>query len=272
MSRFKSRHHLLPAGLVPRVLFHDRENYLFAMQAVDADHTVWKARLLQGQIDLQIAAALGGYLATIHRRTAHDVELRDRFGDTGFFVELRIDPFYRRVAEVHTDLRVAIERLVDETLEKSVCLVHGDFSPKNILITRSGLSLVDYETGHFGDPAFDLGFFLSHLLLKTVLYQDRCAEFLGLARTFWQSYLAGLGRTAESDGFGGSDLDRRTIPHTAACMLARIDGTSPIDYLTQDAAQECVRAFSRRLLVDPPAQVETVLERLQMELPYPHRT
>ncbi len=145
-----------PTIAVPRVLFCDRDNYLFAMSAVP-DHEVWKAQLLRGEICLATAAACGRLLGTIHAATWQQPDVAQRLGDTSFFDALRLDPYYRHVARSHADVAPALQRLVASLAEHPRCLVHGDFSPKNILVHRGGLTLVDFEVGHFGDPAFDLG-------------------------------------------------------------------------------------------------------------------
>ncbi|HLJ10722.1 MAG TPA: phosphotransferase, partial [Planctomycetaceae bacterium] len=144
---------LLPEGVIPRVLFEDRENYLFAMEAAPAEHVVWKQVLLEGRADPRIARRLGSFLAAIHRQTAERPDLRDVFGDTSVFVELRVDPFYRRIAEISSETRPHIDRLIAEMFSTPVCLVHADFSPKNVLIAGERIMLVDFETAHYGDPA-----------------------------------------------------------------------------------------------------------------------
>ena len=259
---------LLPPGVIPHVLFEDRKNYLFAMDAVDANHTVWKAELLAGRADPQIARTAGEYLATIHRETTFSKELKKRWQDNEVFIQLRVDPFYRSIAEVDSEIQSHIRLMIEEMFQNRVCAVHADFSPKNILLTNRGLSLVDFETGHFGDPAFDLGFFLSHLLLKTVLHADVCENFLNLAREFWNSYSKGV------EGWTGSgtnllaenELQRRTILHLAGCMLARIDGTSTIDYLPQQTQQKFIRSFCRKIFLNPPSGLQEVFQRLQQQL------
>lgn len=256
----------LPPKTVPAVLFEDRPNYLFAMEAVDRDHVVWKAALLRGEAAPSIAAALGEMLGTVHRETANRPDLQVRFGNRAVFEELRVDPFYRRIADVHPDLRHAIEQLIDETLAQSISLVLGDFSPKNTLITRDGISLVDFETGVYGDPAFDLGFFTSHLLLKAVLHARRAADFVQLVTSFNQRYRAALGPLRGTGPWTDSEIDRRTIAHLAGCMLARVDGKSPVDYLTEPVAQELVREFCRWMLLARPLRLQTVLERLTIQL------
>jgi 5-methylthioribose kinase len=256
---------LLPAGVVPRVLFEDRENFLFAMEAAPREHVVWKQLLLEGRPDVTIARRLGSYLAAIHRDTANKPELSSQFGDTEVFVQLRVDPFYRRVAAADPDAAPHIERLVTEMFRLPVCFVHADFSPKNVLIAGDRIMLVDFETAHYGDPAFDLGFFLSHLLLKSIRHASRFAEFAALTTGFWQTYLAGLGGLSDRTEFAPVEIVRRTTGHLAGCMWARIDGASKIDYLDA-AGQSTVRQFCKSLFADPPAGWQFVLARLRASL------
>jgi 5-methylthioribose kinase len=141
--------------------------------------------------------------------------------------------------------------------------VHGDFSPKNLLVSGVGshrLMLVDFEVGHFGDPAFDVGFFLSHLVLKAYWSGARCDEYFGLTEAFWSEYLAGMGAVAGQAELG--DLIARGIRNFAACMLARIDGKSKVEYLTDEALRETVRRTARNLLLTSPDAWEAVREEL----------
>ena len=253
---------LLPAGVVPGILFEDRDNYLFAMEAAPADHRVWKADLLSGMVDQTIAGHLGMYLAAIHRDTALRPELQAEWGDQEVFIQLRVDPFYRRIAAVDEETRPHVEAMIAEMFASPLSIVHADFSPKNVLLSDAGLMLVDFETGHYGDPAFDLGFFLSHLCLKTVLHAGRSDEFSTLIDIFWQAYLAGLQPLPAHRQFEPEQVFRRTVPHLAACMWSRIDGTSKVDYLPETAQQQRVRDYCRSLFLQPPADFKELLDRL----------
>ena len=268
-----------PPGLVPKLLFEDRDNFLIAMEAIPREHVVWKTCLLNEEVDPVIARQLGDVLAMIHARTANEASLSQRLGDRTIFDELRLDPFYRFVAARHSELRPALERLVDETMATRVCLVLGDFSPKNILIINENhdahespdssptprMALVDFETGHFGDPAFDLGFFLSHLLLKTIRSVARADLFFEMIRTFWTAYRTTLSRVTLPDAMPLAAYERRIVPHLAACMRARVDGKSPVDYLTNEA-QSLVRQSTTNWLLSPPERVESVFEELHQRL------
>ena len=246
---------LLPAGAVPGVLFQDRENYLFAMEAVEADHKVWKAELLEGRFDSEIAARLGVLLATIHRDSAGSAELVEPLGDLTIFDELRLDPFYRYMAETTSNeaLASSLRSLIEDTVARKACLVLADFSPKNILLTSSGPVVVDFETAHIGDPGFDIGFFLSHLLLKVVFHEQQPQEMLKLARRFWSAYRTEL---AEA-GIGQGGFEHQCVRHLAACMLSRVDGKSRVDYLNE-RQQKLVREFCHEILVPRSAGAATL--------------
>lgn len=251
---------MLPAGTIPRVLFEDRENYLFAMEAVAADHVVWKHDLLRGNADGRIAHLAAEALAGIHGQTAGVADLRQRWSDLTVFDELRLDPYYRFIAGRHPKFQPAIDALIAESISNSFCVVSADFSPKNILIAGDGISVVDFETAHYGDPAFDLGFFLTHLLLKSVYHGENGAPFLALAREFWCRYIARLELPNICDEMRDRELAGRTVKHLAACLLARVDGKSPVEYLNEPQ-QAFVRELVLRLFERIPNHVEDVFDK-----------
>jgi len=252
---------LLPAGVVPQVIFEDRDNFAFAMSAVPADHVVWKQALLDGDVNLQIGRSAGDILGAIHALTAQEPSLSRAFDDREVFIQLRVEPFYWRLRPRHPDLAERIDSIVDEMFRTRLALTHADFSPKNLLVHSGGVTLVDYETGHWGDPAFDLGFFLSHLILKAIRLESMRPRFFDLTRVFWDCYRAQLRPiTPYAPSLRLDELTRRAIGHFALCALARIDGTSPVDYLPEESRRQAVRHLCRRVLEESPCCWETVLE------------
>lgn len=244
---------LLPEPTVPQVLFSDRANFVFAMSHAPLGSQVWKETLLAGQVDLSVAERAGQILGRIHEATAHDTSLVERFADHTVFVQLRVNPFYRRIQERRPEVAEAVEPIVSRLLSRKVALCHGDYSPKNILTHAQGFTLVDYETAHFGDPTMDLGFFLSHLILKAVKHAPAHAPYFELTRTFWRGY-------AQVVSFRPlAELQAEAIEHFAVCALARIDGTSPVDYLPEETRRETVRRLGRRTLWERPSNWEAVL-------------
>ncbi|HBI44458.1 MAG TPA: phosphotransferase [Planctomycetales bacterium] len=245
---------LLPPNTVPQVLFSDRAQYVFAMSSAPDAAIPWKESLLEGVIDFDMGEKAGAFLGRMHDATARNPALIDAFRDRAVFVQLRVDPYYRRIQERRPEVASAVAGLIDGLLSSREALCHGDYSPKNILVHEHGFMLVDYETAHQGDPAMDLGFFLSHLLLKAARRPaDRLAYF-DLTRAFWRGYQSQVGAWS-----GDHALTRRGIAHCGLCLLARIDGTSPVEYLPEELKREAVRRLGRSFLLEQPATWEEAL-------------
>lgn len=267
-------------SIVPAVLFEDRDNYVFTMTAAPAAHTVWKADLLAGRVEPNIAKQCGRLLGELHAGSWGRADLAVRLADRQIFRELRLDPYYRHVARVHPDVAPHFQRLIDDNEARQLCLVHADFSPKNLLVysqpveerglapsqvdtirpgdetrgacppisTGGGLMLVDFETGHYGDPAFDLGFFLSHLLLKAIHRAPDHERYFDLTRQFWAAYEATLQPKIGDATY--RELVARGIQNVAGCAWARIDGTSKVDYLQDPVRKDVIRAWCREVFHD----------------------
>lgn len=247
-------HPLLPAPTVPEVFFSDRDNYVFAMSHAPAEARVWKETLLAGQVDLAVGERAGFILGRMHEATAQDPAVIEPFRDHTVFVQLRVEPFYRRIQERRPEVADAVEPIVQRLLTLKEALCHGDYSPKNILTHDQGFTLVDYETAHYGDPTMDLGFFLSHLMLKAVKHASVRQHFFELTQVFWRAY----GREVQFRPL--AELQARGIEHFAVCALARIDGTSPVDYLPEEPKREAVRRLTRKILLEHSNDWDDVLQ------------
>lgn len=234
-------------GTVPRVLHANREHGLFAMEYL-AGHVTWKSLLMQNSVVEDHAVRAGRLLATIHRRSWNDPEARQRFQSLANFQQLRIEPYLLTAGQRHPSLQPMFEAEACRLAATSLCLVHGDFSPKNIMIapaTPGSMVLIDCEVAWFGDPAFDIAFLLNHLFLKALLFRDSPGPFLELPARAWQAYLA------ESEPSMHVGLDARVARLLLMLLLARIDGKSPVEYLRDEADKQSVRVFVSRHL---PAQ------------------
>jgi 5-methylthioribose kinase len=251
---------LLPPLVVPEVLFSDRASYVFVMAHAPTDAQVWKTQLLAGQVDQAMGESAGRVLGRLHEHTARSRAAFERFADRTVFVQLRVDPFYRRIQERRPEVAQAIEPIIERLLSSRDALCHGDYSPKNILVHSQGFTLVDYETAHLGDPTMDLGFCLSHLLLKAVKRSHDREPHFELTRSFWRGYLG------ETTFLSAAELQARGIEHCAVCLLARIDGTSPVDYLPEESKRAAVRRLGTRLLLEPTYRWEDVLDFAEMVL------
>jgi aminoglycoside phosphotransferase (APT) family kinase protein len=199
-------------------------------------------------------------LGRIHATSAGRAGLAAEFADTSFFDELRIDPYLRYVAAAAPDLAPALDEVAGELLATGACLVHGDFSPKNLLVTPDGhVLLVDHEVAHWGHPAFDVAFVTNHLCLKAVRFraEGRAPAYLEAATTVLDAYAAEAGGLE----LGIGQFAART---TGALMLARVDGKSPVEYLTDERDRAVVRSLGRDVLLDPPATPWVMLDRVRL--------
>jgi 5-methylthioribose kinase len=174
----------LPGGAVPRILFEDEENYLFAMEAAPRGARTWKSLLLEGNADDVIAEKIAIALAAMFRVTWRSPEWESKFSDQGVFDQLRLDPYYRFTATKFPDLAEHFFSRVHDAQTRRCSLVHGDWSPKNFLV-GGGVMAIDFEVVHYGDPAFDSAFLLNHLLLKSFYLPGCRAALAEAARAFW---------------------------------------------------------------------------------------
>jgi 5-methylthioribose kinase len=246
----------LPAGSLPEILFEDCENYLFAMTAAPADAATWKSILLRGEFDPGVAERIARILATMVAASWGDPESERVFGDQTVFDQLRLDPYYRTTAARHPDLSPHFDRLMRESTARRVSLVQGDWSPKNFLVSPKTVTVIDFEVTHFGDPAFDSAFLLNHLLLKSFYRPHWSAELARLAVRFWEVYRAAI--PSDCDW-----IETATLAHLGCLLLARIDGKSPAEYITEPALRDRVRRFAKNLILSPPARVADVFEHAQ---------
>lgn len=247
---------LAPPDTVPCLRFEDPDLHVIGMDEVPRPHATWKSLLMEAPprpLHVEPAADL---LASIHLRAAErHTELAGAFEDRSFFVTLRLDPYYRTAAGRTPDAAPFLQRLIDDTLDHAVTLVHGDYSPKNILIHHDRLYLIDHEVAHWGDPAFDVGFALTHLLSKAHHLPAFRAPLIEAARGFAERYLSRVAGASL-----GEDLAGRCGRHTLGCLLARIDGRSPLEYLT-DAERALQRRIVLGLMGRQPSHVMTVVHQ-----------
>jgi 5-methylthioribose kinase len=248
---------VLGQGAVPQVVHVGFENYLFIMTAAPPGSEMWKVALLDGRVDMGVASQAGTLLARIITSSQHDPSFRTGFAERTVFDQLRIDPYYRTTAARHHDVRPLIEKLIEDSWQIRTAIVHGDYSPKNLLVQGHHIFLIDFEVVHWGDPAFDAGFLLNHLFLKA-FHQPRFGQlYFSAAREFWRELLRGIEKAALQD------FENMTLRHLGALMLARIDGKSPVEYIRDEMTKQRVRRFAKRLLLEGPRRLEETLAAAQ---------
>jgi len=242
------------AGHVPRVLGEDTASKSFVMPFLGPEYRNWKAELLAGRVDPAVAATVGDVLGRIHAATADDATIAARFATDANFHAIRLEPYLAETARVHPALADGLLATVRRTADTRRVLVHGDVSPKNILLGPEGPVLLDAECAWFGDPAFDLAFCLNHFLLKSAHLPAHAGalldSFAACTRAYWPHV-----RWEDS-----GRLEARVAALLPGLALARVDGKSPVEYL-DEPRREAVRRASIALLQDPAPSLATISAR-----------
>lgn len=228
----------LTPNQVPKLIFLDPDRFILVLERVPVGSTVWKSDLLAGVINPDIGLKLGATLASWHNYGEKSTEAKIKFMEDSLFEQLRIDPFYRFVATKNPQIEVPIRKLINELEGDKTTVVHGDFSPKNIMVaTNDDIYILDFEVTHVGNPVFDLAFLTAHLLCKFFRTEDRLhAKLLAnTAISFMKEYQT-LRRISPS-----------VTRHAALIALARVEGKSPVNYLSTDAQQK-LQVFTKDVL------------------------
>ena len=237
-------------GASPELVFEDPARYLLAMRAVPQPHENWKSMLLAGRIEPDHVRQFGELLGALHANGYRmRGELAAVFENRSFFESLRLEPYYSYTATVVPEAAPFLNALIADTLATRLTVVHGDYSPKNVLVYQGRLVLLDHEVIHFGDPAFDIGFSMAHLLSKAHHLAHAGAAFAAAAGAYWAAYLEAVRHTPLS-----GCVEAPGIRHTLGCLLARVAGRSRLEYLsTGEQARQ--RATVLRLMAAPPGTI-----------------
>jgi aminoglycoside phosphotransferase (APT) family kinase protein len=240
---------------VPAILGEDPAGGAFAMAWLPPErYPVWKSLLRDGTIEAATALAVGDVLGRIHAATADRPDLAARFATDSIFIPIRLEPYLAATGRAHPDLAARMDALIATTLAHKRVLVHGDFSPKNLLVGPQGPVILDAECAWYGDPAFDLAFVLNHLLLKGAWQPQWRAHYVALAailvsayrdRVTWEPWPA---------------LEARAAALLPALLLARVDGKSPVEYLTSGRDKDAIRAFARPRIAQPPTALAPIID------------
>lgn len=230
----------------PELLGYDAQAGLIAMRYYDPAHfKLWKSELRDGHVDPAFAARVGADLARIHAGTAGRPEIAAAFPTDAIFHAIRLEPYLIAAAEHHPELSDRLHWLAEATAATHLALVHGDASPKNILVGPDGPMLLDAECAWWGDPAFDLAFCLNHLLLKCLWVPTAVSPLLASFATLADAYLDGV--TWEEP----RAIEARAAHLLAGLFLARVDGKSPVEYITRERDRDHVRLVARLFLLKP---------------------
>ncbi len=233
----------LTPGRVPEVIDDDPAAHVVVMELLPDDALNWQSEVAAGRAHVEVGPWAGETLGLWHAATAGDPAVAAGFDDFEAFEELRLRPFYETLIERLPEAADDVTPLLEQLRERRRCLVNGDFAMKNTLVGPSRSWVLDFEVAHYGNPIFDLGFFLSFVVLSAIQWPALASEMWALADGFLRGYTAAAG-----DGFAGDDAD--VTAHTGCLVLARTDGKSPAQFLDASARLQA-RAVGLALVRTP---------------------
>jgi aminoglycoside phosphotransferase (APT) family kinase protein len=243
-------------GAVPALFGYCDRLQGFAMEYLAGPEVrLWKATLLAGVPPHDEAARVASVLGRIHAAGAAPGFDRGPFANTADFHALRVEPYLLFTAARHPAVADRLHDLAAGLDAASITLVHGDVSPKNILLRAGSPVLLDAECATMGDPAFDVAFCLNHLILKSLHLPEQRQALRAAVASVWQAYRPLVAWEPPAA------LEARVAALLPALMLARVDGKSPVEYLS-DANRALVRARSLPLIADPAPDIGALLHRL----------
>ncbi len=249
----KTYHKYVPES-VPEVYFYDEENYIFGREAAPESCSMWKSDLLTGLLDFSVAEQSITALATVHNKCATDKQVAKDFASKDVFYNLRISPYIEFTVSKHPELEQYAKPIVQELMESAITLVHGDYSPKNILVDERKISILDFEVAHYGHPSFDLAFFSNHFLLKAVKNKQFASSYLNMLSHMLAIYFKSM------DYMNAEELEQSFVRLLAMMLLARVDGKSPVEYLTEESDKQLVRNLAYHIVNEKVTTYAMVIE------------
>ena len=236
----------MPTETLPRLLWEDKENRVLAISPAPAEYLNLKTSLLAGKGRRWWITQAARWLAHLHRKTSADLA-GARCADFQFFEQQQTAPYFHHLRSKHPAVASQLGDLCQFLLSDPNCLIHGDYSPKHILVSPeandyTGVFVVDFKMVSKGRSIFDIATIISHLLLNGFYRAPGWRPFMLMADEAWHAYSQAAGPTliAAHTDWGAILLGSR--------LLAHIDDDVPEVYLTDEPRRQAVRACALELL------------------------
>lgn len=248
---------IIPQSIPDIYQFSARKDFLVLEYLNEKNYKNFKSMLLNKKIDLKIIIKISKDLFKIHKNSSNKYVKKIFSNNAKNFYDLRLDAYFNEVARVYPKLKNKINNIIKSYKENSSTLVHGDFSPKNMLVYNKTIKYIDAETCNYGDPAFDVVYFANHLLIKSIHIPLKERKFINCYEVFFNTYLNSLKATQKIKFF------KRCVKMIPIMLLARVDGKSPVEYITKKKIKKKIRLLAFKLINDPPESLEKMIKILK---------
>lgn len=225
-----------------RPYFFDELNNIFCREAAPVNFRMWKNDLINGKLDFQIATKYIDSISRIHNICADDNNVKQTFKNIDIFNELRLCPYIEFTVKKHPKYKEFANKVLIELREEKITLVHGDYSPKNVMIYGNKMYIMDFEVAHYGNPAFDLAFLSNHFILKAIKMKRFAESFLNMYEYCIQRYFDNVNYMDKNK------LENCFIRTLCLMLIARVDGKSPVEYITNENDKEIIRKIGFEII------------------------
>lgn len=219
----------------PHLLYADGERSLILMEDIgpvpDLGESLKNSSLEEASF---MGQQIGNFLAQLHRSTFQDQGLAKRFQNTGVLsvrlaVQYNLLPSLERAGIPQAkEMADQISILGQWISQPGVCLIMGDLWPASILVSQTGLRIIDWEFAHFGWPVQDVAHLVAHLWMQAdrASTQEHVMAVQSCLDSFLEAYFTGF-----AERLATGEAKRLYFVHMGAEILARTIGDFQAGYL-----------------------------------------
>lgn len=252
-QRCNQIYHQFVPECAPEVYFYDEENYIYGREAVPEDWHTWKEELIQGVLNFNISEQAISALVTVHNHCAGNTEIQREFWNKDIFYSLRVSPYIEFIVSKYPQLQSRATEVIQLLMDNAITLVHGDFSPKNIMTDGTKIQILDYEVAHFGHPAFDLAFFSTHFILKAIKNKQWSSAYMNMLECMLDAYFF------KEQYMDSRKLRKDFLQILPFMILARVDGKSPAEYIKEQVDKDRLRTIAFQLMDHPLSEYQDAI-------------
>ena len=240
---------------IPKTYHYNSLKKYIVMEYLDnTKFKTLKELYFKKNINLSTIKTISNHLYKIHNLSKNSNVKKIFSKNSRNFFNLRLDPYFNEVAKVYPHFKKKVNKINANYKKSSITLVHGDFSPKNILVGKNKIIYLDAECCNYGDPVFDLVFFSNHLLIKSIFISEKKELFLKAYKLFYKQYMRKLSK------YEYKNYLKRILDMTPVMLLARVDGKSPVEYIKTKRIKNKIREMSFKMIDEKLLSLENVLD------------